>query len=328
MVAIVPSTNLLNNIPFSIPSFGYGTNSTETVSTFTFTRMIIISQSQKIRGTQEKYGTIEEAVKCAIDAGYRYIDTSALYCNETEIGNAIRTKIAAGTIARQDLCIVNKLCCTFAEPANVIGACRESLRKLAIDYFDIYLMHIPSQFRYVGDEALFPLYSEPKIPMGTVDYCQTWQSMEQLIGLGLAKNIGISNGTIEQLTRIIATAQLYGPAVNHIECCPGLHQKELVHFCRDSRIIVTAYCPLGRPDFRVFANNFNADPRIQAMCRAYKKTSSQLILRYLVKLCLCSLYNEILVKFNAFFLLLPGTVSIGNRADTEISDQRTDRPVH
>lgn len=192
---------------------------------------------------------------------------------------------------------MNKLCCTFSEPTLVVNACRESLRKLDIDYFDIYLMHIPSHFRYVGDEALFPLYSEPKIPMDTVDYCKTWQSMEKLVGMGLTRNIGISNGTIEQLTRILAAAQLHAPAVNHIECCPGFHQKELVQFCRDSNIIVTAYCPLGRPDFRVFANTYNADPRIHAMCTEYKKTSSQLILRYLVNLCPSRFVRTFLMEF-------------------------------
>lgn len=230
---------------------------------------------------KEKYGTIEQAVKWAIDAGYRYFDTSSVYLNEAEIGNAIRAKIIDGTIKRNEICIVNKLCCTFSAPERVIDAARESLQRLGIEYFDIYLMHIPSQYHYSGEEDLFPLYSEPKIRMN-IDYVETWKSMEQLVGLGITKNVGVSNCNIEQLTRIISTAEMYIPAINHIECCPGLHQKELFQFCKNSNITVTAYCPLGRPDFRVFAENYNMDKRIQEMCVKYKKTSSQLILRYLV----------------------------------------------
>lgn len=181
-------------------------------------------------------------------------------------------------------------------------------------------MHIPSQYRYIGEEVLFPLYTEPKIRMSNVDYIETWKSMEQLVGLGLTKNVGVSNCNIEQLTRIISTAKMYVPAINHVECCPGLHQKELFQFCKNSNITVTAYCPLGRPDFRVFAENYNMDKKIQDMCLKYNKTSSQLILRYLVKAKVKSLDFLSFLYKNIYFLF---TVSIRRYSDTKISYKKT-----
>lgn len=106
--------------------------------------------------------------------------------------------------------------------------------------------------------------------------------MERLVEIGLTKRIGVSNATIEQLQRILAIAKIK-PFSNHIECCPGLHQKKMIKFCRDNDILVTAYCPLSRPDFQRFSLNYNNDENIKAISQKYNKTSSQLILRYLVK---------------------------------------------
>lgn len=107
--------------------------------------------------------------------------------------------------------------------------------------------------------------------------------MEHLLEIGLTKTIGVANCTQVQLKRILSAANI-PPTIVHIECCPGLHQKKLIKFCMDQDILVSAYCPLNRPDFREFADTYNNHIGIVHICQKHKKTSSQLILRYLVSL--------------------------------------------
>lgn len=111
---------------------------------------------------QEKYSDVEQAVKIAIDTGYRYIDTSYLYGNEQEVGQAILAKINEGVISRDDVFVVNKSGCTIESIEDVEDLCRLSLKKLGLTYFDLYLLHIPYNHAFRGEDQLFPLYTEPK----------------------------------------------------------------------------------------------------------------------------------------------------------------------
>lgn len=103
-------------------------------------------------------GESERAVKDAIDAGYRHIDTAFLYANEVEVGNAVRAKIDEGVIKREDIFITTKLWNTFHEPSRVEGACRASLRNLGLDYVDLYLLHWPVAFEYIGEKEFWPAH--------------------------------------------------------------------------------------------------------------------------------------------------------------------------
>lgn len=114
---------------------------------------------------KEIYGQIETAVKAAIDLGYRYFDTSNLYGNEIEIGLAIAQKIEENVIKRSDIIVANKFCCTYDDSNIIEKSCRKSLEKFKLNSFDIYLLHIPTRCVFQGDEALFPIYSEPKHSM-------------------------------------------------------------------------------------------------------------------------------------------------------------------
>lgn len=105
--------------------------------------------------------------------------------------------------------------------------------------------------------------------------------MEYLLEIGLTKYIGVANCTEIQLQRILTEGTI-SPQIVHIECCPGLHQKKLIKYCKDENILVTAYCPLNRPDFAAFAESYNNHSGVIDICKKYTKTSSQLILRYLV----------------------------------------------
>lgn len=113
------------------------------------------------------------------------------------------------------------------------------------------------------------------------DYVKAWKSLEHLVDIGLAKTIGVANCTEIQLQRILNEATIT-PKIVHIECCPGYHQKKLIQYCQDRNILVSAYCPLNRPDFRDFSEGYNNHYGVLQICQKYQKTSSQLILRYLV----------------------------------------------
>lgn len=244
-----------------IPNIGFGTAST----------------------VQETYGQAETAVKVAIDLGYRYFDTSKLYFNESEIGLAIAQKIDEKVVRRDDILVANKFWCVYDDCETIEKSCRESLDKLKLDYFDVYLLHIPSRCVFKGEEIFFPLYSEPKNQMRDTDYVKAWKSLEYLVEIGLTKSIGVANCTKVQLQRILDEATIH-PKIVHIECCPGLHQKKLIKYCNDKNILVSAYCPLNRPDFREFAEGYNNHGGVLDICHKYRKTSSQLILRYLYQM--------------------------------------------
>lgn len=128
---------------------------------------------------------------------------------------------------------------------------------------------------------------------------KAWKTLEHLVEIGLTKTIGLANCTELQLQRILNEATI-PPKLVHIECCPGLHQKKLIQYCQDRKILVSAYCPLNRPDFRAFAESYNNHNGVLEICQKYKKTSSQLILRYLVT----CLENGNFVRFIKNILLL------------------------
>lgn len=205
-----------------------------------------------------------EAVKKAIDVGYRLIDTAYVYENEKEIGRAINEKIATGVIKREDLFVITKLDSRHHKPILVERACRESLLKLSLDYVDQYLIHFP-----VGE--------------GFVDYMDTWKAMENLVDLGLAKGIGLSNFNAKQIDRILKNCRIR-PVVNQVECHPGFNQKKLIEFCRQRNIVIVAYSPLGRPISAEKWPPYLYDETVQNVAKCHCKTPVQVCLNYLLHL--------------------------------------------
>lgn len=145
--------------------------------------------------------------------------------------------------------------------------------------------------------------------------------MEYLVEIGLTKTIGVANCSKIQLQRILNAATL-SPTIVHIDCCPGFHQKKLIKYCKDQSIPVTAYCPLNRPDFREFAEHYIHHSGVLEICQKYKKTSSQLILRFLVILLRLSI---VALHFEPFYLFV---VSIGNDTDSKVDNTEPNGPVH
>lgn len=232
---------------------------------------------------KSKPGQVTQAVKDAIDIGYRHIDCAFIYGNEKEVGIAITDKISEGKVTRDDLFITSKLWNTFHKPDLVEDAFKESLSNLGLQYLDLYLIHWP--LGYKENDALFPTNDQKQIAFSFVDYIDTWKAMENLVEKGLIKSIGLSNFNKKQIERILSVAKIL-PVNNQVECHPYLNQKRLIEFCKSKNIAVTAYSPLGSPD-RPWAQPEDPklldDAKLKDVASKYGKTPAQVVLRYQVQ---------------------------------------------
>ncbi|CAN7993852.1 unnamed protein product, partial [Ixodes hexagonus] len=232
---------------------------------------------------QSEPGKVYEAVKAAIDAGYRHIDCALAYQNEDEVGRAIEEKIKEGVVERKDLWVTSKCWNTFHSKSKVLECCQLSLKRLRLDYLDLYLMHWP--FGYQEGGEIFPRNQDGDIIFSDVDYLETWEGIEECHNKGLVCDIGLSNFNSEQITCVLEAAKVK-PVMLQVECHPYLNQSKLIEFCKKLDIKVTGYSPLGSPD-RPWAKpgdpSLMEEPAIKEIAQAHGKTPAQVLIRYQVE---------------------------------------------
>jgi len=226
---------------------------------------------------------VYDAVKCAIDIGYRHIDTAFFYGNEVEIGKAVREKINEGVIKREDIFITSKLWPTFHSTEKVVKACKRSLDLLGLDYIDLYLIHWPFGLKYIDEQNFIPKRADGSWETTNDDYVDVWKKMEECVQLGYVRSIGLSNFNSVQIKRVLDVAKIK-PVMNQVECSLQINQKPLIQFCKQHNIVVSAYCPLARPEPSIKKPQFLFDDKIMKIAQKYQKTPAQIALRYLIEI--------------------------------------------
>lgn len=189
-------------------------------------------------------GEVGAAVREALRVGYRHIDCAPIYGNEGEIGGALASCFEEGLVAREDVWITSKLWNDRHAPGDVIPALEETLSDLGLEYLDLYLIHWPVAIR---NGLAFPESGADLVSLEKVPLEATWERMEAAVAAGLCRHIGVSNHSAPKLRSLLDGART-APEVNQVELHPYLQQDELLSFCRENGIVVTAYSPLGSPD--------------------------------------------------------------------------------
>ncbi|KAL9156410.1 hypothetical protein ABFS82_09G075000 [Erythranthe guttata] len=202
----------------------------------------------------------------AIAAGYRHFDTAAIYGTEEVVGRAAAEALGGGLIkSRGELFVTSKLWCTDAHRDLVLPALQETLRKLGLEYVDLYLIHWP--IRMSKNSSIH------NAEMMNFDVRETWAAMEECCRLGLAKSIGISNFSSAKIAKLLENATI-PPAVNQVEMNVGWQQGKLVQFCREKKIHISAWSPLG-------ANAVMENPVLKEIAVNKNKTLAQVALRWI-----------------------------------------------
>jgi diketogulonate reductase-like aldo/keto reductase len=222
---------------------------------------------------------IEHPARIALAAGYRMFDFAEIYGNERAVGRALRS---ANAPPRQDLVIIGKVWRTNYRPEHLRRACEDSLRRIGIDAFDLYLLHAPEAWRHVaplddGEEIgreEFERRATPHDERGNpmrddVSLLETWEAMRALRSAGLASRIGVSNFS----PGLIATLGEHRPDANEIPCWP--FDAPLLEWHSSADIDVIGYSPLRRDALEA--------PLIETIASAYARTSVQIVLRWLIQ---------------------------------------------
>lgn len=194
----------------------------------------------------EEGNEVVNAVKWALEAGYRHIDTAAIYKNEEGVGQAIRES----PVLRKDIFLVSKVWNSDQGFDSTLRAFEASLERLGTDYLDLYLVHWPVTGKYVD----------------------TWRALEQLYKEGRIRAIGVSNFLRHHLEDLLQSTEVV-PMVNQMEFHPFLVQQELLDFCRRKKIQYEAWSPLMQ------GNIFDL-PALKELATKYERTIAQVVLRW------------------------------------------------
>ncbi len=224
-MATVPTIRLNNGV--EIPQLGFGVYQIEPENTV-------------------------EAVRTALEIGYRHIDTAEMYGNEKEVGQAIRES----GIDRSEIFVTSKLNNGFHAREDALKAFDQTLADLGLDQLDLFLIHWP-------------------LPTIDVDFVETWKAMEEIYESGRCRAIGVSNFQPHHLRRLFGETTVR-PAVNQIEVHPFLANDEVRAFDADHEIVTEAWSPIAQ-------GKVLDDPAIVAIGEALGKTPAQVVLRWHVQ---------------------------------------------
>ncbi|KAG8542933.1 hypothetical protein GDO81_025785 [Engystomops pustulosus] len=229
----------------------------------------------------------KEAVMAAIDIGYRLIDSASIYENEVEVGEAIRSKIADGTVKRENIFYIGKLWNNNHCPERVRPAVEKSLKDLKLEYIDLYLIHSPVEFK-PGDD-LFPQDANGKVIFHNTDIRETWKALEACKDAGLVKSIGVSNFNEKQVELILKMPGLkHKPACIEMECHIYLNQNKLLKFLKCHNIVPVGFSVLGSGRAPGWLEDQNApklleDPVLNTIAKRLKRTPAQVAQRFLLQ---------------------------------------------
>src|SRR3990170_849993 len=190
--------------------------------------------------------TTRDAVRYALECGYRLVDTARIYGNEGDVGMGVRES----RLSRDQVFVTTKLWNSDHGYDSTIRACEESLRRLGLKYLDLYLVHWPVSG--VRNES--------------------WRAMEKMVRDGKCRAIGVSNYTIHHLNDLLASSNTV-PAVNQVEFHPFLYQQKLFEYCRGHGIQLEAYSPLTRGE------RLN-HPKVVEIAKKHLRTPAQILIRW------------------------------------------------
>nr|CAD7590119.1 unnamed protein product [Timema genevievae] len=222
----------------------------------------------KICGSDVIFNVIDEGLK----AGYRSIDTAAVYHNEEDIGRALKELLPKYNLTREDIFVTSKLSPSDHSPTKVAVAARGSLARLDTPYLDLYLVHWPGVAGVPPDSA-----NNPEVRIAT------WRELVALHRQGLFRSIGVSNYTKHHLVQILANSAGVRPAVNQVEFHPHYKQPELLKFCYEEGyeegVLLQAYSSLGGSS----DHSLLEDPTVGKVAESLGRSPSQVLLRWALK---------------------------------------------
>jgi diketogulonate reductase-like aldo/keto reductase len=219
-------------------------------------------------------GDTLRATKTALEDGFRQFDCSERYRNEEAVGEAIQAVLQQGKVRREDLFIATKLWNNNHRPERVKPAFEASLKRLRLDYADLYLMHTPFAFR-PGDDQ------DPRDENGKTIYdegltlADTWGAMERLVDEGKCRAIGLSDVGLEHVAEVNRSARIR-PAVVQVEAHPYLPQWEVLQACKEAGIVFLAFAVLGHG----FEPKLLDDEVIKKVAATVGKTTSQVCIAW------------------------------------------------
>ncbi|KAI6213101.1 hypothetical protein M3Y94_00110100 [Aphelenchoides besseyi] len=231
---------------------------------------------------------LKSALRAALDAGYRYIDTAAAYGNEDVIGDVLQEYYDAGKLKREDIWITTKLPFYANDPSVAEELIQRSLKKLRTNYIDLYLVHLSMPMKPNSDHTGPEKDQNGKFIPVEVPHIDTWRVLEKHYKAGTFKSIGVSNFNAKQLQELYDKAEVK-PHNLQIEIHVLWPQNEMIELCKKLKISVTSYSTLGSPGrgaspiSKFIPGDAMGNETVQELAKKYNKTPAQILLRHTIQ---------------------------------------------